>query len=310
VRVTTPPDADHGTVDQEVRLLAMPDGRTLEVHLTNWAGTAADAPVVVDHHGTPGCGRPSSITAAAAARHGVRLVGPTRPGYAGSTPQPGRDVAAVAADVAAVLDQLGVGRAAVMGGSGGGPHALATAAGLPGRIAAAATLASVGPYGAAGLDFLAGMGQDNLDEFGAALAGEPQLRAYLEAQRPGLVGVDAEQIAPALHTLLPPVDRAAVTGVLAADVAESFTSALAPGIEGWLDDDLAFARPWGFALADLAVPVSIWQGGADLMVPAAHGAWLADRIPGATAHLLPLEGHVSIVVGRIDEILAALVSAL
>ena len=303
--VTTPVD-----VDREIRQLHLPDGRTLEVHLTNWAGTGADAPVIVDHHGTPGCGLPPSTTAAAAARHGVRLVGPTRPGYAGSTPQPGRDVAAVAADVAAVLDQLGVERAAVTGASGGGPHALATAAGLPGRIGAVATLASVGPYGAPGLDFLAGMGQDNVDEFGAALVGEPALRAYLEAQRDGLAGVDAETIAQSLDSLLPPVDRAVVTGVLAEDLARSFSSGLAPGIEGWLDDDLAFTGPWGFALADLVVPVSIWQGGADLMVPAAHGAWLAGRIPGAAAHLLPLEGHLSIQVGRIDEIIEWLVSAL
>ncbi len=293
-----------------MRLVALPDGRTLEVHLTNWDGTGRDAPVVVDHHGTPGCGRPMATTAAAAARHGVRLVGPTRPGYAGSTRRPGRDVAAVAADVAAVLDRLGVDRAAVMGASGGGPHALATAAGLPGRIVAAAALASVGPYDAPGLDFLAGMGQDNLDEFGVALDGEPALRRYLEAARPGLVGVDAEAIARALDSLLPPVDRAAVTGVLATDLADEFTASLAPGIEGWLDDDLAFTRPWGFELADLSVPVSVWQGGVDLMVPAAHGAWLADRIPGAAAHLLPLDGHLSIQVGRIDEIIEWLVSAL
>lgn len=299
------------TDDVTQRMVELEDGGVLEVHLANWSSTPDDAPVAVDLHGTPSWGRPAGTTRAAAAARGVRLVSPTRAGYSSSSPAPGRAVAAVAADVAAVLDALGVGRVVVMGTSGGGPHALATAALLDDRVAAVASIAGVGPYGADGLDFLAGMGQDNIDEFGAALTGEGVLRSYLEEQRTGLAGLTPELLAQSWASLLPPVDVAIVTGsALASELVESIERALAPGIEGWLEDDLAFCADWGFSLDDLRCPVSVWQGGVDLMVPAAHGAWLAQRIPGARAHLLPDEGHLSIAAGKIGEILDELLPSL
>ncbi len=292
-----------GLETTEVRL---PDGRRLEVWL---AGPAGGLPVVA-HHGTPGCGLPDRLLVATAQQRGIRLVLPTRPGYGGSDPHPGRSVFSVAADTAAVLDALGHGRVAVMGGSGGGPHALATAVGLGDRVVAAATVAGVGPYGADGLDFLAGMGQDNIDEFGAALAGEAELRPFLTAVRGALLEATPEQIVEELGTLLPAPDRAVLNGELGEDVAASFRHALAPGVEGWLDDDMAFTRPWGFELADVRVPVSVWQGDLDLMVPAAHGRWLADVLPTARPHLLPDDGHLSIEAGRAGEILDELVAPL
>jgi pimeloyl-ACP methyl ester carboxylesterase len=293
------------TDDGEPTLVAMPDGRQLEV----WMAGPVDGVPVVDHHGTPGCGRPDRHVVAAAEDLGVRLIRPTRPGYSRSDPRPGRDVAAVASDVAAVLDHLGVHRVAVMGESGGGPHALATAARLPDRVAAVATIAGVGPYGEAGLEFLAGMGQDNIDEFSAALEGEAPLRAFLEPIHPTLRRVTPEQIVTELSTLLPDVDRAVVSGELGEDLAGNFRLALQSGIEGWVDDDLAFTRPWGFDLREIQIPVTVWQGGQDLMVPSAHGEWLAGRLPKAKAQLLPRDGHLSIAAGRIREILTELASA-
>ena len=290
------------TDDVTLRMVELPDGGVLEVGLANWATTPDDAPVVVDLHGTPGCGRSMSAYRAAAAARGVRVVAPSRAGYGTSSPNPGRSVASVAADVAAVLDALGVGRVMVVGTSGGGPHALATAAGLPDRVTAVASVAGVGPYGAVGLDFLAGMGQDNIDEFGAAVQGEGPLRSYLDAQRAALAGVTADQLAAGMASLLPPPDLAVLTGAFADDLVEHFTHGLSEGIEGWLEDDLAFVAPWGFELSDLRCPVSVWQGSADLMVPAAHGAWLTAHLPGVTAHLLEGEGHLSIAVGKAGEI--------
>jgi pimeloyl-ACP methyl ester carboxylesterase len=132
----------------------------------------------------------------------------------------------------------------------------------------------------------------------------PPTWAYLDAARPSLLDTGAEQIAEALASLLPPVDRAAVTGALAEDVVAGFSAALAPGVEGWLDDDLAFTQGWGFELTSLAaVPVSLWQGDLDLMVPPAHGRWLAREIPHARVHLLPQDGHLSITVGRLGDVL-------
>ena len=182
-----------------------------------------------------------------------------------------------------------------LGWSGGGPHALATAALLPDRCVGALSLAGVGPYGEPDLDFLAGMGQDNIDEFGAALAGAGPLEAYLAAAAEGLADVTPDDIVEQLRSLLPPVDQAAVTGELGEEMAASLRWSLSTGIWGWFDDDIAFTVPWGFDLASIRVPVAIWQGGQDLMVPQAHGPWLAARIPTAVPHLAPDEGHISLV---------------
>jgi pimeloyl-ACP methyl ester carboxylesterase len=284
-------------------VLTTRDRRNLEV----WLAGPVDGRPVVDHHGTPSCGYPARHVVAAAARNGVRLVCPTRPGYGASTPRPDRSVADVAEDVADVLDHLSLERCAVMGSSGGGPHALATAARLPDRVVAVATIAGAGPYGREDLDFLAGMGQDNVDEFGAALVGEQPLRAFLDGARPGLLGATPERIVAELSTLLPEPDRVVLTSELGEDLAASITHALGPGVEGWLEDDLAFIRPWRFDLAEVRVPAFVWQGDLDLMVPVAHGRWLAGNLAAATAHLLTGEGHLSIAAGRIDEILAELV---
>ncbi len=206
-------------------------------------------------------------------------------------------------DVAAVLDQVGADTCLVAGWSGGGPHALAAGVLLPDRVRGVLCIAGAAPYDAEGLDFLAGMGEDNVEEFGAALKGEAPLRAWLENARPELVDVTAEDVVASLDTLLPPVDEAALTGEFADYLAAEFRQAVSVGVDGWLDDDLAFTRPWGFDLGALTVPTYVWQGSDDLMVPFAHGQWLADRIPGVTAHLEPGEGHLSIAVGALDRML-------
>jgi pimeloyl-ACP methyl ester carboxylesterase len=99
------------------------------------------------------------------------------------------------------------------------------------------------------------------------------------------------------------VDEAALTGEFADYLASEFRQAVSVGVDGWLDDDLAFTRSWGFDLDAIAVPTYLWQGSEDLMVPFTHGQWLAERIPGVIAHLEPGEGHLSIVVGAIDRML-------
>ena len=161
-------------------------------------------------------------------------------------------------------------------------------------------IAGVAPYDADGLDFLAGMGEDNIEEFGEALKGEPPLRAWLDNLRPGLVDVTAGDVVASLDTLLPPVDEAVLTGELAEYLASGFRQAVSVSMDGWLDDDLAFTEPWGFDLAAITVPTYLWQGSEDLMVPFAHGQWLASRIPGVAAHLEPGEGHISIATGAVD----------
>src|ERR687893_555599 len=154
------------------------DGRTLAVVETG----AADGPVVLGQHGTPGSGRFHRAEIESAERIGLRLLAYDRPGYGGSTRQPGRDVAGAATDVAAIMDTLGAERFATYGWSGGGPHALACAALLDGRCAAVATIAGVAPADAPGLEFMAGMGEGNVEEFGTAREGREPLEALLEQE--------------------------------------------------------------------------------------------------------------------------------
>jgi pimeloyl-ACP methyl ester carboxylesterase len=286
--------------------LTLPDGRDLELRITGPDG----GPVIVFHHGTPGSSHALPAHARAAAERGHRFVTTSRPGYGASTRQPGRSVADVAADTAAVLDHLGVDSCLTMGWSGGGPHALACGALLPDRVRGVLVIAGVAPYDAEGLDFLAGMGPENVEEFGAALEGEEALRAYLEPQQPELAVISPEDVAASLGGLVPPVDVASLTGELAETLATEFREGLAHGVDGWLDDDLAFSKDWGFALADLAaVPTYLWQGSEDLMVPFAHGTWLSEHLPGVVAHLEPGEGHISIGVGATDRMLDELVGS-
>ncbi|MGO9082253.1 MAG: alpha/beta fold hydrolase [Streptosporangiaceae bacterium] len=282
----------------------LPDGRRLDVRVSG----PADGLPLVFHHGTPGAAVPVRAMERAAHARGLRLVTTSRPGYGNSDRQPGRSAADVAADTAAVLAEIGAGRCLIAGWSGGGPHALACGARL-GPAAAVLVIAGVAPYQAAGLDWLAGMGEENITEFGAALAGEEQLRSYLLGERELVRQVTAADIVSSMQTLLPGVDRAALTGEFGEDMAASIREAVRVGVAGWLDDDLAFARPWGFSLDEISVPVMIWQGSADLMVPFAHGQWLAAQLPAASAHLEEGEGHLSIALGALDRMLDELVSA-
>jgi len=274
----------------------LPDGRTLEVTVAG----PSDGPPLVFHHGTPGSGLQFGAIQRAASTRGLRLVTWSRPGYGRSSRSPGRSVADVAADTSAVLDELGAQRCLVAGWSGGGPHALACAALLPDRVTGALCVAGPAPYAADGLDWMAGMGEDNSQEFGAAAEGEPVLRAFLEAVRPELEHVTADDVSQWLTSLLPPVDTGVLTGEFAEFLAASFRDAVARGIDGWLDDDLAFLQPWGFSLEDVTAPTMLWHGSEDLMVPFAHGRWLAARIPNVTSHLEQREGHLSIILGALD----------
>jgi pimeloyl-ACP methyl ester carboxylesterase len=282
----------------------LPDGRHLDVRVTG----PADGLPLVFHHGTPGAATLVHALERAVHARGLRLVTTSRPGYGRSARQPGRSVVDVVADTDAVLAALGAERCVTMGWSGGGPHALACGARL-GAAAAVLVVAGVAPYEADGLDWMAGMGEDNIVEFSATLQGEDRLRPLLRQQGELLRGISARDIVASMESLLPDVDRAALTGEFGEDMAASFRDAVRVGVDGWLDDDLAFAKPWGFSLAEISVPTMIWQGSADLMVPFAHGQWLASRLPAASAHLEEGEGHLSVGLGKLDAMLDELVKA-
>lgn len=207
---------------------------------------------------------------------------------------------------ATVLDALGLNEFVTAGASGGGPHALACAALLPDRCVAAATLAGAAPYDAEGLDWLAGMGEDNHVEFGLALQGRDALEAAMPDYVEQVRAATPTDVISSMASLLPPVDREVLNDDVGRDVVAGFHKAVEVGYHGWLDDDLAFAKPWGFALDDIQVPVVVWQGGQDLMVPPSHGAWLAAHVAGARAELHAEHGHLSLVVAHLPAVLSQL----
>jgi pimeloyl-ACP methyl ester carboxylesterase len=278
--------------------VTLADGRTL--HLYDEGDPQGVA--VVAHHGTPSSGRLHKSHIDDAGARGIRLIGYDRAGYGASSARPGRSIGDVAADVAELLDALGLERFATWGHSGGGPHALACAALLPERCVAAATLASVGPYGVEGLDWLEGMGEANVQDFDAVLAGPEALEPVILRDQAEMFSAGPDGLRQAMLTILSPVDQAAFT----ADVAEWIYAVMAEGaakrIEGFRDDNLACVAPWGFDPVDIRVPVLLLQGVQDLMVPPSHGRWLAAHIPGVEAEISGAEGHITLLTGRIPEV--------
>ena len=282
-------------MSEQIHQITLSDGRALDVRD---AGHEGGVPLVF-HHGTPGSLAAIRAIDRSAEEHGFRILTASRAGYGGSSPHPGRRVADVVPDTEELLDHLGIDRCVVAGWSGGGPHALACAARLDAAVGAL-VIAGVAPFDASGLSFLDGMGADNVEEFGAAVAGPEAIRTYLAAASEELEDLTVESMIASMDSLLPAADKAVLTQEFGADMVAEFVEALRSGYEGWLEDDLAFCAPWGFALDEITIPTAIWQGSEDLMVPFAHGQWLAAQVPGTQAHLLEGEGHLSIALGAID----------
>ncbi|HEY8704851.1 MAG TPA: alpha/beta hydrolase [Gaiellaceae bacterium] len=274
------------------------DGRTLHVYDD---GDPGGEPVVA-HHGTPSAGQLYRPHIEDARTHGIRLIGYDRAGYGASTSNPGRTVADVTGDIADALDALGIDRFATWGISGGGPHALACGALLPDRCVAVASLASPAPFDADGLDWLAGQGEGNIAEWNAALAGLDVLEPLLRAEAAQMLAATPNELRDVMLSVLTPVDQGAMTGDFGAYLYATMQRGLAERVDGWRDDDIAFTRPWGFAAEDIQVPVLLWQGVQDLMVPPDHGRWLAARIPGVDAHVSEDDGHLTLVKLRVPEV--------
>jgi pimeloyl-ACP methyl ester carboxylesterase len=258
--------------------LTLDDGATLHVYDTGPAG--GDRLAVFWHHGTPNIGAPPAPLFAEADRLGIRWVSYDRPGYGGSTPCPGRSVGSAAGYVAAVADSLGIERLALMGHSGGGPHALACGALLPDRVGAVVSGAGLAPFDAEGLDWFAGMVPSGAASLGAAAQG----RAAKERHEASGAEYDPE---------FTPADLAALGGEWSW-FGSVVGPAVAAGPGGLIDDDLAYVSPWGFDPGDVAVPVLLLHGGRDRIVPSSHGEWLAARCPSAELRLSPDDGHISI----------------
>ena len=275
-----------------------PDGRTLAVEE---AGDPDGRPVLVAM-GTPNSRRLYAPHTIDAAVRRLRLICYDRPGYGGSTPDPGRNVASCVADVRAICADLGITRLAMWGISGGGPHVLACAALLPDLVVAAASLASLAPADAEDLDFVAGMGQLNVDDFKLLQSDPAAARTKLDAERTEMLSASPAEEAKMLETLLSPVDAAVLTGGLGEYLAYTAHEGLAPGNEGWWDDGIAQSSPWGFSPSDITIPVMVMHGRRDQFVPFSHGEWLAAHVPNAQARFYDQDGHLTLMANRIGEV--------
>ena len=260
--------------------LELGDGRTLHVYDTG-ADDADGRLAVFWHHGTPNIGAPPEPLFAAAARLGIRWVSYDRPGYGGSSPYRNRDVASAADYVSCVADVLGIDRFAVMGSSGGGPHALACGALLQERVFGVVSVAGLAPFDAEGLDWFAGMSDSGVASLRAAAEG----RAAKERYEASGAEYDPE--------MFTPEDHAALSGAWSW-VLDVVNPAVEAGPGGLIDDDLAFVAPWGFDPARVVAPTLFLHGGRDRVVPSSHGEWLARRCPSAELWLSPDDGHISV----------------
>lgn len=272
------------------------DGRRLAV----LEGGAPDGRPVLVHNGTPNSRLLYEPSVRLAEAQGIRMIGYDRPGYGGSDRDPGRSVARCAQDVRAIADALGIERLAVWGISGGGPHAIACAALLPDLVPAVAVLASIAPWGAEGLDYFAGMGSENVEDIELTVRDRAAGQAKHEQDRIESLAATPETIYTTIETLLSPVDREALTPTLTQYLYDSMQLGLAPGADGWWDDDVAFAEPWGFELERIGTPVLLLHGRQDRFVPFTHGEWLARHIPGVEARLLDNDGHLTLVKNQLE----------
>lgn len=258
--------------------LTVGGGHTLRLYDT---GASAHRLTVFWHHGTPNIGPPPEPLFAASERLGLRWIGYDRPGYGGSAAVPGRNLASAATDVAAIADALEIRQFAVMGHSGGGPHALACAALLPDRVVAAISVAGLAPHGAEGLDWFGGMNPSGVASLRAALAG-PEAKAAYEAADP--------PFDPAMFTS---ADYRALEGPWNwLNTVVGPAQAAGPG--GLIADDLTYVAPWGFEPGQISAPVLLLHGEQDRVVPATHSAWLAGQIAPAELRLSPDDGHLSV----------------
>jgi pimeloyl-ACP methyl ester carboxylesterase len=264
--------------ERDVRL---DDGRT--VHAYDTGALDADGIAVVWHHGSPQTGAVLEPLVAAAADRNIRILSYGRPSYGGSSPRPGRTVASAAADVAQVADAHGVHQFAVMGASGGGPHALACAALFPQRVTGVVSIAGLAPLSGSAF-------ATDTSEWFYGMASPGGLRSALSgrdarAQYAARDAFDPESFTEADWTAL-----SESWASLGADVARSENF----GVDGLIDDDVAFVSPWGFELQQISARVLIVQGGEDRVVPPTHSMWLLNGCRQAELWLRPRDGHISV----------------
>ncbi|MFE3514325.1 alpha/beta fold hydrolase [Streptomyces sp. NPDC059166] len=242
-------------------------------------------------HGMPGSRLGPAPRGMVLYQRKTQLITYDRPGYGGSDRLPGRRVRDVVDDVRAIADSMGLERFAVVGRSGGAPHALACAALMPDRVTRTAALVSLAPWDAEGLDWFEGMAASNILAYSTAAA-DPEGLAESFISRSAVIREDPFQLLDDLRRELTDSDRVVVNDAgIRTMLLENYREGLRTSAYGWIDDAMAFCRPWGFDLADIQGPVMLWHGERDVFSPVGHSRWLAGQIPGVTTVLEPAAAH-------------------
>jgi pimeloyl-ACP methyl ester carboxylesterase len=275
----------------------LPDGRRIECQSY---GDPGGFPVLYCHGGLSA---PVDVAFAddAARERGVRIVAPARPGIGSSDRRRDRRVADWASDMSAMVATLGIDRFSVLGWSAGGPFALAVAAGLAPLVIRAATVGGMAPLrpplSARQLGLV-------LDQVLFPLSARSRSLAALVVRTSSLAPAGVERSV--LLRALPPEDRAVVERMTPAEVAEGLRDATRHGPRGVVDDYAVLAAEWGFEPADIGVPVTVFQGAADTLVPRSHAEALVAQLPAGRLEVVEGAGHFLLHthLGRVLEVLA------
>ncbi|MFD4694908.1 alpha/beta fold hydrolase [Streptomyces sp. NBC_00683] len=242
-------------------------------------------------HGMPGSRLGPAPRGMVLYQRKMQLIAYDRPGYGGSDRLAGRRVVDVVEDVRAIADSLGLERFAVVGRSGGAPHALACAAMMPERVTRTAALVGLAPWDAEGLDWFEGMAASNVLAYSAAAA-DPDGLAESFISRSAEIRQDPVRLLDDLRRELTDSDRIVVNDAgIRTMLLANYREGLRTSAYGWIDDAIAFCRPWGFDPADIKGPVMLWHGEKDVFSPVGHSRWLAEQIPGVTAVMEPAAAH-------------------
>lgn len=290
------------TGEQPTSVLTLQDGRGLAY---DEYGDPQGVPLFF-FHGMPGSRLTGELGDPAAKKLGIRIISADRPGYGRSGFQPRRAFLDWPRDIVAMADSLGIERFALAGVSGGGPYVAACAFAIPQRLMGAGIIAGVSPFDVP--DATTGMSRQNRMLFGLA-----RRAPFLMRPPMALMGFMTRHFADRMMTAmvrsLPAPDQAALAdarmlSMFKKDSLEAFRQ----GGRGAAWEAVMYARPWGFRLEEIAAPVHLWQGEQDRNVPPSMGRYQAGAIPDCRATFYPAEGHISLAVNRIEEILSALVS--
>ena len=278
------------------------DGRRMSFALY---GSPHRVRTVIYVHGFPGSRREGSLFDSAARARGITIIAPNRPGFGSSDPQAHRTLLGWADDIRALCAALSIERTAMIGVSGGGPYALACAHTLPPVVSSLQVVSTLAPPDAPHV--FTGMARGNRLMFGM-MRSAPHVAQLMTRALASAWASSPELCLAWFRAFVPHADRRLLRRPEIHNLMiDNIRTAFEHGSRGPADDFSIIARPWGFALADISVPTTVWHGLADTYVPPAMGAYVARMIPGAPYRTFPDSGHL-LLMERIEEILDAAVS--